>query len=227
MLIVKIHGLRMENNVKKHLHFLFQTFLFLVIIIGLYSKSIRGESSSYSFVYCYGNTKIWVFIEANHTVTVNPNEDCSLFLTVYLERLGNNVGVFLNRVTFELEGTQLKKAISPNVTLQSDTRSWSYNIMFKGDEISSIVKPGQIISGEMIFELRYDIIDSSGEIWPFRVNEDFPISFKNIEQTEQPWMNFETVFIIALLFGATSASALFLLRIRRYKKEHVSTIKSS
>ncbi|MCL6579491.1 MAG: hypothetical protein K6T73_08925 [Candidatus Bathyarchaeota archaeon] len=207
---------------KKHLFFLFQTFLFLIIMIGLYPKSVKGESSSYSFVYCYGNTKIWVFIEANRTVTVNPDEDCSLFLTVYLERLGNNVGVFLNRVTFKLEGTQLIKTISPNVTLQSDIRSWSYNVTFKGDEVSSIIKPGQIISGEMTFELRYDIIDSYGEIWPFRVNEEFPILFKNIGQTEQPWMNFETVFIIVLLFGATSALALFLLRICKYKKEHAS-----
>jgi len=153
---------------------------------------------------------------------VNPNEPASLLLTVYLEKLGNNVGVFLNRITFKLEGTQLEKIISPNITLQSDMSSWSFNITFEQDEISSILSPGQIINGKMLFELRYDIIDSSGEIWPFRVNEDFPISFKYTGQMERPWITFETIFIIVLFIGVISVLGLFWLKVRRYKKSHLN-----
>lgn len=182
------------------------------------------ESASHSFVYCYGHAKIWVFIEANRTITINPNESASIFLTVYLEKLGNNTGVFLNRITFELEGTPLEKTISPNVTLQSDRRLWSCNITFDKDEISSILKPGQIITGRLIFELRYEVIDSCGECWPFRVNEDFPISLKCIGQVEPSWINFETVFIIVLLFGVSSVLALFFLRVRKYKKEQTDKL---
>ncbi|MGB9694335.1 MAG: hypothetical protein ACPLYF_05770 [Fervidobacterium sp.] len=206
---------------KRSRHFICQTFLFLIIALGISHSSISYmESASHSFVYCYGNTKIWVFIDANRTVIVNPNESVSLFLTVYLEKLGNNVGVFLNRVTFKLEEMQLEKTISPNITLQSNMDSWSCNITFEPDEISSMLNPGQLINGKMAFELRYDIIDSSGETWPFRVNEDFPISFKATEQKEQAWIPFETVFIIVLLFGVISALGLFWLRIHKYKKEH-------
>ena len=192
-------------------------------MLGILQPSIgHTESASYSFVYCYGNAKIWVFIETNRTITVNPNEPASLFLTIYLEKLGNNVGVFLNRITFKLEGTQLEKIISPNITLQSDMSSWSFNITFEQDEISSILSPGQIINGKMLFELRYDIIDSSGEIWPFRVNEDFPISFKYTGQMERPWITFETIFIIVLFIGVISVLGLFWLKVRRYKKSHLN-----
>lgn len=217
-------NVKSENKMKK-LYFLYQIFLFSIVVTGIPLVSIGDMGlSSYSFVYCYGNAKIWVFIEANRTLIVNPNKSASLFLTIYLEKLGNNVGVFLNRVTFMLEGTQLVKTISPNVTLQNDMRLWSCNITFERDELSSILKPGQVISGKMTFELRYEIIDSSEETWSFRVNEDFPISFKDIGQTEQPWITFETVFIIVLLLGIISALALFCLRIRRYKKEHILTV---
>ncbi|MEM3828591.1 MAG: hypothetical protein QXP36_05205 [Conexivisphaerales archaeon] len=200
---------------------LFQLFLFLIVIVKLYPASANiSESPSYSFVYSYGNAKIWVFIEANRTLTAGPSTNCTIFLTVYLEKLGNNKGVFLNRITFKFEDTQLERILSPNVTLQDNMRSWSGNVTFEQDEISLIIRPGEVLSGRMNFELRYDVIDSFEETWPFRVNEEFPISFKNVAQIEQPWITYEVVFIATLLIGVISSIILLWLKIHRYKKPH-------
>lgn len=99
-------------------------------------------------------------------------------------------------------------------------RSWSGNVTFEQDEISLIIRPGEVLSGRMNFELRYDVIDSFEETWPFRVNEEFPISFKNVAQIEQPWITYEVVFIATLLIGVISSIILLWLKIHRYKKPH-------
>jgi len=209
-----------ENAMTKLEYFTIPMTIALIISLNLhYPCATAADSSFRSFVYCYGNAKIWVFIEANETLSVGPDTNCTINVTIYLENLGNNIGIFLNRVTFKFEGAQLEKTISPNVTLQNSLRSWSCNITFQQEDMSSMLRPGQILNGEMNFEFRYDIIDSSGEIWSYRLNENFPATFVNIGQVEAPWINFETIFITVLLVGIISAGILLWLRIRKYKRE--------
>jgi hypothetical protein len=77
----------------------------------------------------------------------------------------------------------------------------------------------------MDFELRYDIIDSTDNIWSYRVNEKFPQTFLNTEQADQPLLAFGTVFASISLLGIGSAMALIWLKIRRYRKTATTSIR--
>jgi hypothetical protein len=198
--------------------------LIIVASIMIYSNSLilkAADLSSYSFVYSFGNAKIWVFIETNESLAIGPNQNSSILLTIYLEELGTNKAVFLNRVTFDFKGTQFEKELSPNVTLDDNARSWSHNIDIEQKDITPILPPGQASSGTMHFEFRYDLIDSAGKDWPYRVNEEFPQSFVNTEHASQPLFPFETIFVVTLSLGIASAMVLLYLRIRKYKKTNV------
>lgn len=175
-------------------------------------------SSSYSFVYNYGNAKIWVFIETAKNLTIGPNKNSTILLTVYLEKLGNNSSVFLNRITFSLRETPIEKVVSPNVTLTEDSRSWSYNVTFSGEDMSPILGLGQMLNGDMSLEFRYDVIDSTGDTWSYRVNEDLPVRFINIEEVGPQWLSFEKLFITITVAGIGFAAILIWIRIRKYKK---------
>ncbi len=192
--------------------------ILISVLMNLNSYTVTVESlSSYSFVYNFGNAKIWVYIEANDSLVIGPSNYSSILLTIYLEKLGTNKGVFLNRVTFNFEGTQLEKVISPNVTLSNDGGLWSGNISFE-QNASAILRPGQMMRGEMDFEFRYDIIDSAEKMWSYRVNERFPQTVLNIERADQPLPGFVTVFAFVSLLAIGSAAVLIWFKIRRYRK---------
>jgi hypothetical protein len=207
----------MEFAMRKVWRFIVCMLLMWALLDSNYFIANAIDLSSHSFVYNYGNARIWVFIEANNTLIVSSNHNCTILFTVYIEELGNNKAVFLNRISFEFDSTILKKTVSPNVTFQEDKLSWSYVMNFDQKDISSILTPGQILGGEMNFEFRYDILDSAEQFWPFRVNEEFPLEFVNGEQSNQPWMNQTMIFIIVLLVGLVSAIVLLWVRIRKYK----------
>jgi hypothetical protein len=203
--------------------------LIMIVSIMIDSNSLMlraADFSAYSFVYSFGNAKIWAFIEANESLAIGPSQNGSILVTIYLENLGTNKAVFLNRLTFDFKGTQFEKELSPNVTLDDDARSWSYDIDIEQKDIKSILPLGQASSGTMNFEFRYDVIDSAGEYWQYRVNEEFPQSFVNTEQASQPPLSFETIFVLTLSLGIASAMALLYLRIRKYKKARSLTLNS-
>jgi hypothetical protein len=207
----------METAMRKFWQFIICIFLILTLLELNCSIADAVDMSSHSFVYNYGNARIWVFIEANSTLIVSPNHNGTILFTVYIEELGNNKAVFLNRITFEFDSTMLKKTVSPNVTFQEDKLSWSYVVNFDQKDISDILIPGQTLGGEMNFEFRYDILDFTEQFWPFRVNEEFPLEFANGEQSNQPWINQAMIFIIVLLVGSVSVVVLLWVRIRKYK----------
>lgn len=177
-----------------------------------------AETESYSFVYSYGNAKIWVFVMLNRSLFIGPKVNCSIFSTVYLEKLGNNRGVFINRLTFTFEGTQIEKPTSPNVTLNNSLRSWAWNTTFGQEDFNRIIVPGQTLVKSLNFEFRYDVIDSSGEYWSYRVNENIPATIQSSEQAAETWITFGTVFLIISLFGVVSAAVVLGLKIRRHKR---------
>jgi len=182
------------------------------------------DTDSYSFVYNYGNAKIWVFVMLNHPFLIGPEVNNSIFLTVYLEKLGSNRGVFLNRLTLSFEGTQVRKAISPNVTLGNDLRLWTWNITFGQEDIDLILLLGQYLFATTLdFEFRYDIIDSSEEYWFYRVNESIPATIQRQGQAADTWITFGTIFLIVSLFGVASAILVLWLKIRRYRRTSLST----
>jgi len=214
----------MENAMSSLKYYAFRKAMVLILIVNLSKVCAEVDVlAPHSFVYNYGHAKIWVFIETNTTLTISPRTNSTILLTAYLENLEDNKGIFLNRVTFMLRQTQLEKSVSPNVTLDNSQRSWSYNATFEFEDISTILRPGQSLNGEMSFEFRYDIIDSSGDVWSFRVNEDFPVEFANAGQLEQPWVSFQMVFVIVLIFAIVSAIVLSWLKIRKYKKQYELT----
>lgn len=176
------------------------------------------NAEHYSFVYCYGNVKIWVSIELNRTFFMGPKADSSIFLAVDLEKLGNNVGVLINRLTVSFDGTQIRETISPNVTLNNSLRSWAYNLTFEEEDVYRILLPGQRLVSALNFEFRYDVIDPSGECWSYRVNEYIPTTIQSSEQVAETWITFEGVFLIVALFGVASAVIVLGLRIRRHKQ---------
>lgn len=193
--------------------------LFTMLATNLSSLSFCATiSSSYSFVYNYGNAKVWVYVQTDKNLTVGPNRNSTIAFTVYLEKLGSNSAVYLNRITFSLKGTPVEKVTSPNVTLQSNNQSWLYDVTFSDEDVSPVLGLGQALDGYMGFEFRYDVIDSTGGTWSYRVNEEIPVRFINIEEVGPQWLSFETLFITVTLIGIGSAAVLILFRIRRYKK---------
>ncbi len=193
--------------------------LFLIFSVSLAHVCFSTENlSTYSFVYNYGNAKVWTFIETNKTLTVASNRSSTILITVYLESLGTNMGVFLNRITFKLGETQFEKTISPNITLHNDTRSWSCNITLSEDSIP-FWTVGGTLAGTMTFELRYDIVDSTGDTWSYRVNENLPVRIVNVESTGPQWISFEMLFASILLIGIGSAAFIIWLKIHKYRKE--------
>jgi len=202
-------------------YFVFQIIL-ISVLMNLTSFAAYAESlSSYSFVYNFGNAKIWAFIETNESLAVGPNKNSSILLTIYLEKLATNKGVFLNRVTFSFEGTQFERVLSPNVTLTTDAPLWSYNISFGQEDAAPILGPGQTVRGEMNFEFRYDVIDSTEDIWSYRVNERFPQTLLSTEQANQPLPPFETIFVLISLLGIGVAILLTWFKIRKYRKNQL------
>lgn len=196
----------------------------LIAPLNFGSASTRvADAESYSFVYSYGNAKIWVFVMLNRTFFVGPKANGSIFLTIYLEKLGNNIGVFINRLTFGFDGTQIRKTISPNVTLNNSLRSWAWNITFGQEDVDRILVPGQTLVGALNFEFRYDVIDSSGEYWYYRVNENIPATIQSSEQAAKTWKTFGTVFLIISLLGVVSAVVVLGLKIRRHKRATLFT----
>ena len=204
-------------NRPKHLTTITLSAIFIIAFSQSYLCS--ADASSYSFVYNYGNAKVWVFIETGKNLTVGSNRNSTITLTVYLEKLGNNSAIFLNRITFSLKETPVEKVTSPNVTLQTDKQSWSYNVTFSDEDVSPILKIGQALDGDMSFEFRYDVIDPTGDTWSYRVNEDLPVRLISIQDLWPQWISFEKLFIIITLVGIGSAAILIWVRIRKYKKD--------
>jgi hypothetical protein len=126
-------------------------------------------------------------------------------------------------VAFNFEGTQLEMVLSPNVTLTSDVPLWSRNISFGQEDVTPILGPGQTMRGEMDFEFRYDVIDSTDDIWSYRVNERFPQTLLSTEQASQPPLPFETIFAAISLLGIGVAILLTWFKIRKYRKTQLST----
>ena len=182
-----------------------------------------ADTESYSFVYNYGNAKIWAFITLDYPFFVGPETNSSASATIYLEKLGSNIGVFINRLTFGFEGTQIRKTVSPNVTLNNSLRSWTWNTTFEQEDINQILFPGQIMTRTLNFEFRYDVIDSSGEYWFYRINENIPVAIQSAEQSAETWTSFGTVFLIVSIFGVSCAVIVLWLKIRRYRKATLST----
>ena len=204
---------------------LFVLFTMASLIAHSNNLLLKAEDSlSYSFVYSYGNAKIWVFIDTNKSLVIGSSQNSSILLAIYLEELGTNVAIFLNRVTFSIEGTQFERELSPNVTLDSTLRSWSYDITIEKKDVVQILLPVLAISGRIYFELRYDVIDSAGKYWSYRANEEFPQSFTNTDYTIQPFLSFETIFVVISVLGIASALVLLYFRIRRYKKTNVQIL---
>lgn len=185
-----------------------------------------SEVESNSFVYCYGNVKIWVIVMLNQTSFIGPRANGSIFLTILLENSGNKVGVFINRFTFDLEGTQIEKSISPNVTLNTQLPSWASNITFWQEDVGSILVPGQVLVQNLDFEFRYDVIDSNGECWSYRVNESIPVTIQSPKQPAETMTTFGTVFVIMSLFGVVSVIVVLCLKIRSYKKNQAQLPKA-
>jgi len=209
-----------------------KTFYFIVfgIIFALITLSNPCSASTsavdtkyYSFVYNYGNAKIWVFVTLDHPFFMGSKMNSSISATVYLEKLGTNIGVFINRLTFSLEGTQVRKTISPNVTLNNSLRSWTWNTTFGQEDIDRILVPGQTLAWSMNFEFRYDVIDSSGEYWFYRINENISATIQSPESTAETWITFGTVFLIVSIFGVLCAIIMLWLKIRRYRKATLFT----
>ena len=190
--------------------------------VGTYASEVESNS----FVYCYGDVKIWVIVMLNQTSFIGPRANGSIFLTVLLENSGNNIGVFINRFTFDLEGTQIEKNISPNVTLNTQLPSWTSNITFWQEDVSSILVPGQVLTPNLDFEFRYDVIDSDGEYWSYRVNERIPVKIQSPKQPAETMTTFGTVFVIVSLFGLTSVIVMLSLKIRSYKKNQAQIPKA-
>jgi len=204
----------------KRIKLFFTAIIIFSIVIGS-SIILKATDLSYSFVYSYEHAKIWVFIETNESLAIGPSQNGSILFTTYLEEMGTNKAVFLNRLTLGIKGTQFERELSPNVTLDKNARSWSHDIDIEQRDVISILPLGQTTSGTLYFELRYDVIDSTGENWPYRVNEEFPQNFVNTEQLGQPLLSFETMFAVILSLGIASAMVLLYLKIHKYKKTNV------
>jgi hypothetical protein len=139
-----------------------------------------------------------------------------------LEKLGSNRGVFVNRLTFGFEGTQIREIVSPNVTLDNNLRSWAGNVTFEEGDVDQVLMPGQTLARALNFEFRYDVMDSSGEYWPYRVSENIPATIQMSGQAGETWITFGTVFLLISLLGVAFAVVVLGLRIRRYKRATLS-----
>jgi len=218
-LLIKHWDAKMAKVKEEFFCFLFGMMLALSAPLNFITTSPSvADMESYSFVYSYGNAKIWVFLMLNRTFFIGPQTNSSIFSTIYLEKLGNNIGVFINRLTFGFEGTQIKKTTSPNVTLNNSLRSWAWDLTFGQEDVCQIMVPGQTLVGALTFEFRYDVIDSSGEYWPYRINENIPATIQSSEQVAETWITFGTVFLIVSLFGVVTAVVVLWLKIRRHKR---------
>ena len=198
-----------------------KTSLYFIVFI-LFSATtlnLSYASTSESFVYSYGGAKIWVFIDTNNTWAIKRDLNYTLYFEVYLESLGKNVGVFINRVTLSFRGTNLRQMISPNITLQSAGQSWTWNATFELVEHELSVYPGQSSTFDLNFEVRYDVIDSSETHWHYRVSDHIPVVIKNPSTpTSKPWTFAVTVFFLVLMSGMAIALIILWIKIRRYKK---------
>jgi len=216
----KIFGLsKMTKTRKEFFCFRVEIILILIVLWNLVSAYTCAAESN-SFVYCYGNVKIWISVVSNQTSFIGPKANGSIVLTIFLENLGSNLGVFINRLTFSLEGTQIRRSISPNVTLDTQLPSWTCNVTFGQEDVGSILIPGQVLAQNLNFEFRYDVIDSSREYWSYRVNESIPVTIQSPKQPAEAVTTFVTVFLVVSLFGVISVLVVLWLKIRSYKKKH-------
>lgn len=197
-------------------------YIVVPILFSLIALNLGYGLISRSFVYSYGGAKVWVFITTNDTWTLKPDLNYTLYFEIYLESSGNNIGVFINRVTLNFRGTGLRQLISPNITLQSAGQSWTWNVTLKPTEEEFGLYPGQSSTFNLDFEVRYDTIDSSGTHWHYRVSDYITTKVKNPFSTTQPWTILPIVFLSVLSGGLAVALIILWIKIRKYKKTNGS-----
>jgi len=169
----------------------------------------------HSFIYSYGGVKLWVFVDLNETWSVEQNQ--SIRVKLYLEDLGQNKEVFVNRITIDVEATSIRHVASPNITLNYANKLYHWNLTLNESEIFQELSTS--FSTKINFEFRYDIVDSTSTSWPFIVNDYIPIRLKNVFKNGNYWLNpVILVFIIVMLSGLGASSMILWLKIRRLRK---------
>lgn len=172
-------------------------------------------AETHSFVYSYGGAKLWVFVDLNETWSVGQNQ--SMQIKLYLEDLGRNKEVFVNRITIDVEGTSIRRVTSPNITLNYANRLYHWNLKLNESEIFQELSTS--FSAKVNFEFRYDIVDSTSTSWPFIVDDYTPIRFKNVSKNGNYWLNpVILVFIIVMLSGLGASFMILWIKIRRLRK---------
>jgi len=175
-------------------------------------------ANTHSFVYSYGGVKLWVFVDLNETWSVGQNQ--SIRVKLYLEDLGQNKGVFLNRITIDVWRTSITHVASPNTTLDYANKLFEWNLTLNGSEIFQELCSSS--STRVEFEIRYDIVDSMSTSWPFIVNDHIPIRLNNLSNNGNSWLNpVILVFIIVILSGLGVSSMILWIKIRRLKTQQI------
>jgi hypothetical protein len=63
------------------------------------------------------------------------------------------------------------------------------------EDVGSVLIPGQVLTQNLDFEFRYDVIDSNGDYWSYRVNESIPVTIQSPKQPAETMTTFGTVFV--------------------------------
>jgi hypothetical protein len=169
----------------------------------------------HSLVYSYGGVKLWVFVDLDETWSVGQNQ--SIQVKLFLEDLGQNKEIFVNRITLDLEGTSIRHIVSPNITLNYANKLYHWNLTLNESEFSQELS--MPISTKVNFEIRYDIVDSILTSWPFVVNDYIPIRLKIVSKNGNYWLNpIILVFIIVMISGLGASSMILWIKIRKLRK---------